>query len=91
MEILDEQKLKYLSRRERELAQLLAAVGDDLFTLATDIGHKLKGNGKTFGFPLISEIGMQIESAGISKNKDLILDGIAKLQAEVKNQLERIN
>ncbi len=90
MEILEEQKIKYLTRRKAELNQLHSAAGEDLFLMAIDIGHRLKGNGKTFGFPEISEIGLHLESAGLAKDQNGILDEISNLQTEINKQLSSI-
>lgn len=43
MEILEEQKIKYLTRRKAELNQLHSAAGEDLFLMAIDIGLRVWG------------------------------------------------
>ncbi|MFY7994223.1 MAG: Hpt domain-containing protein [Bacteriovoracaceae bacterium] len=88
MEILNEQKLKYLSRRETEIKQIYESIEANNFNLAIEIGHRLKGNGRTFGYPIISEIGWTLESGGKLQNKDKVLNGVRRLQAEIEKELK---
>jgi len=76
-------KLKYLNHRVEELEQikkfcLLNSNEMDtmeLFSSIKMIGHKLKGNGSTFGYPALSYLGGEIEEAAksfdIKKLKEL--------------------
>ncbi len=92
MEILNEQKQKYLSRRLNELDQLKnASTDEDLFSKAVEIGHRLKGNGKTFGYPMISEIGLRLEAAGKIKDKTIIRNEITDLEKEVHSAIAAVS
>lgn len=84
MEILRDQKLVYLTRRQTEIEQLKKSLDDNSFEMAEMVGHRLKGHGETFGFPLISSIGVTIELAAKEKN-------MAKLKEAVKSLDESIN
>ena len=64
---------------------------NDDFNIAIGIGHKLKGNGETFGYPLISQLGIEIEQAGIYKDKDKLTDAIEKLKFYVGENLIKIH
>ena len=72
MHISIDQKKKYLSRRVEEIEELKRCIQTSNFDLAGNIGHKLKGNGVTFGFPEISNIGNKIEIASSEKNQLLL-------------------
>lgn len=53
----------YLANRRKEAEALRVALAkDDLQTLRF-LGHRMKGNGTAYGFPRITELGRQIESA----------------------------
>ena len=84
MEILRDQKIIYLTRRQTEVEQLKKSLEENNFEMAEMIGHRLKGHGETFGFPLISSIGVTIELAAKEKNLD-------KLKVAVKSLDENIN
>jgi len=54
----------FLTRKRADLQTLKGAVeGGDLATIAT-IGHKIKGEGGSFGFDTMSEIGAALEALG---------------------------
>jgi HPt (histidine-containing phosphotransfer) domain-containing protein len=54
----------FLTRKRADLQSLRGALdGGDLATIAS-IGHKIKGEGGSFGFDTISEIGAGLESSG---------------------------
>lgn len=91
MQILVEQKLKYLTRRKSEVEQLKECVSQDNFDLVGEIGHRLKGNGGTFGFPRISAIGLTLEDAAKAKDKTKLLEGIEKLSMIIEEDLKLIS
>ena len=90
MQILAEQKLKYLSRRKTEIQQLRDSVSAGDFELAGEIGHRLKGNGGTFGYPQISAIGVSLEDASKAKDKNKLLESIEKLNLIIEEDLKHI-
>ena len=91
MHISVDHKKKYLSRRVIEIEELKQCLLNDDFNIAIGIGHKLKGNGETFGYPLISQLGIEIEQAGIYKDKDKLTDAIEKLKFYVGENLIKIH
>lgn len=76
--VLPEQQLKYLSRRGSDITDLKMSLETQDYSKLIMIGHRLKGSGQTFGFPLISSLGRSIEEAARLENvaalKGLILD-----------------
>lgn len=74
---------KYLERRKQDLMTCLSAVQTDSYETIETVGHKIKGNGMTFGFPELSAIGAQIETAAQQKNKVQILKTTDELKAWV--------
>lgn len=87
MEILKEQKLVYLTRREAELIQLKQSLSENSFEFAKMIGHRLKGHGETFGFPTISSIGIIIEKAAQEENMDMLSDAVQSLDKNIQENL----
>ena len=90
MEILKDQKLVYLTRRQTELVQLKQSLADNDFEYALTIGHRLKGHGETFGFPHISSIGVKMEKAAQDHNMDLLKETVASLDESISASLKDI-
>ncbi len=90
MEILSAQRLMYLSRRKIEIEELKQSLVREDFEIAVNIGHRLKGNGETFGFPVIGQIGIELESAGKTKNKVKLKNSIDQLSLNVEENLKKI-
>jgi len=55
--------LEYLEECLRELPLLKAAADASNFMRARSFGHQMKGNGKPYGFPVLSRMGLAIELA----------------------------
>ena len=91
MEIMKDQKLVYLTRRQSEVAQLKQSLVEDSFELALMIGHRLKGHGETFGFPHISSIGVQMELAAKEKNMPRVKEAVQSLDESIEENLKIIN
>jgi HPt (histidine-containing phosphotransfer) domain-containing protein len=57
---------KYVARRKLDLEALRAAIASGSSNLITQefrrIGHQLKGNGATFGFPELESLGHDLEA-----------------------------
>lgn len=90
MYILDEHKLKYLNRRKIELDELKSALQNNDFETIINIGHRLKGNGETFGFPLISTIGIHLEKAAHDQDRESIHQSMLELVEEVDKNLKSL-
>ncbi|HXH76641.1 MAG TPA: hypothetical protein VNJ08_16840 [Bacteriovoracaceae bacterium] len=61
MEVPDEIQGRYLERRKNDLEGCWVALENKNYVLLEKIGHQLKGNGSTFGFPQLSTIGNELE------------------------------
>lgn len=90
MHILPEHKKKYLQRRIEEIEQLNAGLNTNNLDVAISIGHRLKGNGETFGYPDISAIGIAMENAAHQNNKVEVKEQIDKLKIVVERGLKEI-
>ena len=77
---------KYLERRKQDLHVCTQALRIESFEAVESIGHKMKGNGTTFGFPELSAIGANLERSAKQKNKDLLEKGTNELKAWVEAQ-----
>lgn len=91
MEILKDQKLVYLGRRKTEIEQLKKSLDENSFEMAEMIGHRLKGHGETFGFPVISSIGTTIELAAKEKDMNKLKDLVKSLDESIVENINLIN
>ena len=90
MELSIEQKLKYLSRREAEIAILYESLNELNFENISHISHKLKGNGATFGYPEISSIADKIEIAISKSEYSLIKPLINQIEKIIHTELHKL-
>jgi signal transduction histidine kinase/CheY-like chemotaxis protein len=54
---------KYLDKRRAEIAIYRKALEDGNFEAIKNLGHKMKGTGTGYGFPMLTELGNALESA----------------------------
>jgi HPt (histidine-containing phosphotransfer) domain-containing protein len=76
----------FLNNRQKDIQALMAAVGERDFASVRMIGHRLKGTGGGYGFDRITEIGQQIESAGIEED----VDAVSRHVEELDNYMGRV-
>jgi hypothetical protein len=69
----------FLERREKEVGELAALLEQKQFADVKAIGHRLKGTGEGYGFPLVSDIGRELEAGAESRDSAKIRASIAKL------------
>ncbi len=68
----------YIGRRDQDITSLKTFVANQDFDSVSKLGHKLKGNGASFGFDRISELGGLLMKAcdryDIAEVKSLVAD-----------------
>jgi HPt (histidine-containing phosphotransfer) domain-containing protein len=70
MEVPQEMLGRYVERRKKDLELCLINLERQNFKELERVGHQLKGNGVTFGFTELSEIGEHLECGALKKNRD---------------------
>ena len=68
MEIPPQLRENYVRRRCEDLESCKTALKNNEFEKIEVIGHQMKGNGLTFGFEEIANLGAHLESAAKEKN-----------------------
>lgn len=91
MEIMKDQKLVYLTRRQAEVLQLKDSLTKEDFELSQVVGHRLKGHGETFGFPKISALGVSLEEAAKERNMEKLKEVVKSLDEMVEENLKLVN
>jgi HPt (histidine-containing phosphotransfer) domain-containing protein len=54
---------KFIANRERDLGELRVALAQRDLECVARLGHNMRGNGASYGFPDISAIGERLETA----------------------------
>lgn len=78
--ITDEALKKYVERREGDLKQCHQSLLAKDFPVLENLGHKMKGNGITFGFPELSELGAALEKAARERQTEAVQSEIDRLE-----------
>ena len=73
----------FLRRRADDVKKIRAALAVGDFESIEAIGHKLRGNGATYGFPLLSEIGALLETGATNRDRETIDREVERLEAEL--------
>ncbi|MFY9222579.1 MAG: hypothetical protein WAQ98_07915 [Blastocatellia bacterium] len=81
----------YLASEKENLILLEAALAEKDFATLIEIGDKLYGHGKTFGFDFISILGKRIEIAAIQANTLLLPELITSLKNYLQDCCRKYN
>jgi signal transduction histidine kinase/HPt (histidine-containing phosphotransfer) domain-containing protein len=71
---------KFLDHRERDAATIRGALERDDFETIATLGHNMRGNGVSYGFPEVSAIGQRIETAAVARNARRVSEQLARLE-----------
>ena len=71
---------KYVQRRSEDLVACKQAIESRDYAVIENIGHKMKGNGLTFGYPELADIGKDLEGAAVEKDIDLIRNKVQSFE-----------
>jgi HPt (histidine-containing phosphotransfer) domain-containing protein len=61
--VLIELRRSYVLSLSEKLTELSEAIADRRLATVSRLGHQLKGSGKSYGYPEISELGARMEEA----------------------------
>jgi HPt (histidine-containing phosphotransfer) domain-containing protein len=85
-EILRELRCSYMRSLADKLTRLTEALQTHNLPDANRLGHQLKGSGRSYGFPEVSEIGARIEEAA----SDRRLVALEAMLLELKELVQRL-
>jgi HPt (histidine-containing phosphotransfer) domain-containing protein len=71
---------EYLQDCRRDLVQLKAALAAEEYETARRLGHQMKGTGKPYGFPELTQIGRAIEWAASKRASPELASRIQRLE-----------
>ncbi len=72
---------QYLVHRRADVDALWKAIADGDWALVSRIGHNMKGTGKGYGLPRISEIGARLEASGRASDRREIALALSALES----------
>ena len=75
----------YLDDLRQRAPEILVAVKNNDLDQARSFGHNLKGNGTSYGFQRISDLGRDIEQAAIAGDEAILLDRLPLLIEYLKD------
>lgn len=75
----------YMTNRRKDIEALQTALEADDFGRIAALGHRMKGNGASFGFHRISELGVELEEAATSEDANGVAAALSALADYVDN------
>ncbi|MFL5786045.1 MAG: Hpt domain-containing protein [Bacteriovoracaceae bacterium] len=87
MFVPDEMKLRYFERRKRDLDECVQHLKSGDLTFIEKVGHQLKGNGDTFGYPELADIGKELEEAARVGDLQIAAKAVNKFSDWVNTQI----
>ena len=76
----------YLSRRQEDVRVCHEALSPPDFPTLQTVGHRLKGNGASFGYPELAELGAELESAAQDGDLEAARQCVIRLESWVKSK-----
>lgn len=71
---------KYYSRRKEDLQECRKSLISQDYAIIERIGHRLKGNGVTFGYPELSKLGEDMENSARSSDLPAMQNHVVSLE-----------
>lgn len=83
--VIEQLRCSYLRSLAEKLQALEAAVAARNFKEIVLYGHQLKGSGRSYGFPEISDVGARIEEAGMGHQGTIVESLVIELARIMAN------
>ena len=65
---------RFLKNKRSDIVGALSAIELGEFDRASEVGHQLKGEGGSYGFSTITDLGREFEEAALSRNRARALE-----------------
>lgn len=85
-DIPKEMQESYLNRRLVELDELASHLEKKAWKAIETVGHQMKGNAESYGFPKLSLIGKDLEHAARIQDERAIREILEKLKSQVQEE-----
>jgi hypothetical protein len=77
---------RFVGHRQRDAAAIRAAMAHGDFEIIVTLGHNMRGNGPSYGFPEIGVIGERLEAAAAIRDVRRIGEQVAVLEAWITHR-----
>lgn len=84
-----ESRQKYKQRRQQDFIKLQAYISQKNFPGLESIAHNLKGNGVSFGYPELSQLGEKLELAAKSSRLDHAKNLVSEFEIWIKTHVKQ--
>jgi DNA-binding protein Fis len=71
---------RFIENRRRDVGTVRAALEHGDFEVVSRIGHNMRGNGTSYGFPVLSAIGARMEAAAEANDRAGAYDALVQLE-----------
>jgi HPt (histidine-containing phosphotransfer) domain-containing protein len=71
---------RFIARRQRDAAAVRACLENGDFESIVRIGHNLRGNGPSYGFPEVADLGERMEAAARSMDAGGVREQVERLE-----------
>lgn len=80
---------KYIERRFIDLSDCLASLESGDYKKIELLAHQMKGNGTSFGFPQITELGGTLEAAAREQNGVVVKESLQELKLVLESAQQK--
>jgi HPt (histidine-containing phosphotransfer) domain-containing protein len=76
---------RFVAHRRRDIGEVGLALARDDFETIARIGHNMRGNGESYGFPEVSALGARLEAAANTRDRRTVEDIAGMLEGVIAN------
>jgi len=71
---------RFIAHRADDVANIRLALDRGDYALIARLGHNMRGNGRSYGFPDIATIGERLEAAALARDTGCVREQVAALE-----------
>jgi HPt (histidine-containing phosphotransfer) domain-containing protein len=71
---------RFISHRAEDVAAIRLALDHGDYAIIARLGHNMRGNGRSYGFPEIASIGERMEAAALTQDVASVREQLAALE-----------
>ncbi len=88
---LEQHALRYIERQAKEIEPMQTLLEQQDFERLRVFGHNLKGTGTSYGFPEVTRIGAELETAAREQDAELAREQLLRLSASLQRASEQVS
>ena len=87
MEVPVQLRHRYFERRQHDLAECLRSLEQGEYPVIEKVGHQLKGNAASYGYPELSEIGKKMEHEALMQDRQQLYNTLGEFADWIEKRL----